>query len=142
MVTTLDIDLLALICEREGFMRRDQVLAVMRVQDQAHEAQGKRPAFQDVAVHYQLVLPADMKYAMSIADKLAVPAGQRRPLGYYLLELGTLKPSQVLEALEEQAFYGSRLGEILIRNGWATDPDIEAALAMQAARHAQAQAAS
>lgn len=116
-------------------MSRDQVLHVMRVQVQAFEASGQRPAFQDVAVHFKLVLPADMKYAMSIADKLAVPAGQRRPLGYYLLELGTLKPSQVLEALEEQAFYGSRLGEIIIRNGWATDADIEAALATQSARH-------
>lgn len=142
MSTTLEIDLLALICEREGFMRREQVLAVMDVQAKAEAARGARPAFQDVAVHYQLVLPADMKYAMSIADKLAVPAGQRRPLGYYLLEMGTLKPSQVLEALEEQAFYGSRLGEILIRNGWASDGDIEGALALQAQRHQAAQAAS
>lgn len=135
MTSTPEIELLALICEREAFMSRDQVLHVMRVQAQAFEASGRAPAFQDVAVHFKLVLPADMKYAMSIADKLAVPAGQRRPLGYYLLELGTLKPSQVLEALEEQAFYGSRLGEIIIRNGWATDADIERALAMQSARH-------
>ena len=130
-----EIELLALICEREAYMNRDQVLHVMRVQAQAAEASGQTPAFQDVAVHFKLVLPADMKYAMSIADKLAVAAGMRRPLGYYLLEMGVLKPSQVLEALEEQTFYGSRLGEILIRNGWATDDDIERALALQAARH-------
>ncbi len=135
MVEALEIELLALICEREDFMNRDQVLHVMRVQEQAHAAAGNRPAFQDVAVHFKLVLPADMKYAMSIADKLAVAAGQRRPLGYYLLEMGVLKPSQVLEGLEEQAFYGSRLGEILIRNGWATDADIERALALQSERH-------
>lgn len=135
MSSTPEIELLALICEREEFMSREQVLHVMGVQEQSHVASGKRPAFQDVAVHFKLVLPADMKYAMSIADKLAVPAGQRRPLGYYLLEMGTLKPSQVLEALEEQAFYGSRLGEIIIRNGWATDADIERALALQAERH-------
>lgn len=130
-----EIELVALICEREGYLAREHVLQVMAAQAQ-HEAAGNpRPRFGDVAVYYKLVGATDMRYATSIQDKLAVPPGQRRPLGYYLLEAGVLKPSQVLEALEEQAFYGSRLGEILIRNGWATDADIEAALATQAARH-------
>ena len=116
-------------------MSRENVLRVMKAQDE-HEAAGNaRPRFADVACYYKLVGATDMRYAISIADKLAVTPGQRRPLGYYLLEAGVLKPSQVLEALEEQAFYGSRLGEILIRNGWATDADIEAALNTQKARH-------
>lgn len=130
-----EIELLALICERENYLTREQVLHVMNVQAQSLAGTGKQPAFQDVAVHFKWVLPADMKYAMSIADKLAVAPGQRRPLGYYLLEMGVLKPSQVLEALEEQAFFGSRLGEILIKNAWATDDDITRALALQAERH-------
>lgn len=134
-MTTPEIELLALICEQEGYMRRDQILGVMKTQAQVEERGGRRPRFQDVACHYQLVLPADMKYAMSIAEKLAVPPGQRRPLGYYLLEMNVLKPSQLLEGLEEQAFYGSRLGEILVRNGWATDADIERALGLQQERH-------
>jgi len=134
-MTDREIELVALICEREGYMSRDGVLRVMQAQAQ-HEAAGNpRPRFADVAVYYKLVGATDMRYAMSIQDKLAVTPGQRRPLGYYLLEAGVLKPSQVLEALEEQAFYGSRLGEILIRNGWATDADIEAALKTQAERH-------
>ena len=74
-----------------------------------------------------------MRYARSIEERLEVPAGQRRPLGYYLLEAGALLPSQLLDGLEEQSVYGSRLGEILVRNGWVAEFDIERALEKQKA---------
>jgi hypothetical protein len=120
-----DIELLALIMEREGYMTRDQVQAVMAVQ-------GGRP-FGEVAVEHGCCTETDVRYARSIEGRLEVPPGQRRPLGYYLLEAAALLPSQLLEGLEEQSFYGSRLGEILVRNGWVTQAQIEAALERQQA---------
>ena len=120
-----DIELLALIMERESYLTRDQVQAVMA-------AQGGRP-FGEVAVEQGFCTDTDVRYARSIEARLEVPAGQRRPLGYYLLEAAALLPSQLLEGLEEQSFYGSRLGEILVRNGWVTEAQIEAALERQKA---------
>lgn len=120
-----DIELLALIMERESYLTRDQVQAVMA-------AQAGQP-FGEVAVAQGFCTDTDVRYARSIETRLEVPAGQRRPLGYYLLEAAALLPSQLLEGLEEQSFYGSRLGEILVRNGWVTEAQIEAALERQKA---------
>lgn len=126
------IELLALIMEREGYLTRDQIMRAMAYRREAYTV-GKEPPLGDVAVTLGYCTPTDVRYSQSIEVKLQVPPGQRRPLGYYLLEIGALLPSQLLEGLEEQAFYGSRLGEILVRNGWVTDADIERCLAMQKA---------
>ncbi|MDB5102086.1 MAG: glycosyl transferase [Cyanobacteria bacterium RYN_339] len=127
-----DIELLALIMEREGYLTRQQVQHAMAVQ-QHQVTLGRAFSFGEVAVKLTFCTDTDVRYAQSIEARLEVPAGQRRPLGYYLLEAGALLPSQLLEGLEEQAFYGSRLGEILVRNGWVAEPDIERALAQQKA---------
>lgn len=128
-------ELLALIMERNRFISREQVLHVMKVQAHVIATSGKTAAFADLAVHFKFVSPTDVRYAQSIEAKLQVAPGQRRPLGYYLMEVDLLRPSQILEALEEQAFFGGRLGEILVRNDWVTDADIDRCLALQSTRH-------
>ena len=128
-----EIELIALIMEREGYLTREQIEATRAIRRQ-QASLGQDVAFGDVAVAQGYCTATDVRYARSIEVKLEVPAGQRRPLGYYMLEIGALLPSQLLEGLEEQAFFeGSRLGEILVRNGWVSDADIERCLAMQKA---------
>jgi hypothetical protein len=127
-----DIELLGLIMEREGYLTRAKVEHAMA--QQRHQASlGRTFTFGDVVVRLGFCTDTDVRYARSIEQRLEVPAGQRRPLGYYLLEAGALLPSQLLEGLEEQSFYGSRLGEILVRNGWVAEADIERALEQQKA---------
>lgn len=126
------IELLALIMELEGYLTRVQTKNLMALQAERRAA-GAPAAFGQLAVEQGYCTDTDVRYARSIEVKLEVPAGQRRPLGYYLLEQGVLLPSQLLEGLEEQAFYGSRLGEILVRNAWVTEAHIEQCLALQKA---------
>jgi hypothetical protein len=126
------LELIALIMEREGYLTRSQIEQACALQRNLAD-KGQPTALGDIAEKLGFCTATDVRYARSIEVKLEVPSGQRRPLGYYLLEIGALLPSQLLEGLEEQAFYGSRLGEILVRNQWVTDDDVERCLALQKA---------
>jgi hypothetical protein len=124
------LELLALIMEREGYLSRSQIEQARALQGRLAEL-GQTVALGDIVEKLAFCTATDVRYARSIEVKLEVAAGQRRPLGYYLLEIGALLPSQLLEGLEEQAFYGSRLGEILVRNQWVTAGDVDHCLALQ-----------
>jgi hypothetical protein len=56
---------------------------------------------------------------------------ERVPLGAMLVEAGFITPGQVDEALAEGARTGERLGEIVVRRGWATEDDVAILLAEQ-----------
>ena len=55
----------------------------------------------------------------------------RRPLGVMLVEAGFVTQNQVDEALAEGARTGERIGEIVVRHGWATEDDVAILLAEQ-----------
>ena len=56
---------------------------------------------------------------------------ERLPLGVMLVEAGFVTQRQVDEALAEGARTGERLGEIVVRHGWATEDDVAQLLAEQ-----------
>jgi type II secretion system (T2SS) protein E len=55
----------------------------------------------------------------------------RLPLGEMLIEAGFVSKGQVDEALAESAETGERLGEVVVRRGWATEDDVAMLLAEQ-----------
>lgn len=59
------------------------------------------------------------------------PAPARTPLGTLLREAGFIGEQQLEEALRDGASTGERLGEVVVRRGWATEDDIAKLLAEQ-----------
>ena len=55
----------------------------------------------------------------------------RVPLGVMLVDAGFISQGQVDEALAEAAETGERLGEVVVRRGWATEDDVAMLLAEQ-----------
>ncbi len=58
------------------------------------------------------------------------PAGEPKMVGEILVEQGTITQDQLLEAIKEQKG-GERLGDVLVRKGYATKEDVEKALSTQ-----------
>jgi hypothetical protein len=63
-------------------------------------------------------------------DGSAADSG-RRPLGSFLIAAGFLTESSLAEALQEGSESGERLGEVVVRRGWATEDDVAKLLAEQ-----------
>lgn len=124
--------LLGLILERENILTQSQVLGILGEQKRQRDL-GKPVAFGHVALEMKLLTPAQLQRALQLQAKLAVPPGERKPLGYYLLEAGLVSPTQLLKCLEEQKVRGGRIGEILIGHGWLAEGMLDMFLKMQAA---------
>ncbi len=60
------------------------------------------------------------------------PPRAREPIGTLLLEAGLLEQWQVDDAVRECGETGERLGEAVVRHGWATEDDVARLLAEQA----------
>jgi type IV pilus assembly protein PilB len=58
-------------------------------------------------------------------------AAPRKPLGQLLREAGFISEEQLDGALQEGRRTGERLGEVVVRRGWASEDDIAKLLAMQ-----------
>lgn len=56
---------------------------------------------------------------------------ERLPLGAMLVEAGFVTQSQVDDALTEAAETGERLGEVVVRQGWASEDEVAMVLAEQ-----------
>jgi hypothetical protein len=68
---------------------------------------------------------------VTLEDILDAAAGPRQPIGELLLTAGRIDRAQLDEALEEQHRSGEKLGQVLIRNEWLTEPELSAVLAFQ-----------
>src|SRR5687768_11933792 len=55
----------------------------------------------------------------------------RRPLGSFLIAAGFLTEATLAEALHEGSESGERLGEVVVRHGWASEDDVAKLLAEQ-----------
>ena len=55
----------------------------------------------------------------------------RRPLGSLLIGAGFITEAQLAEALHEGSASGERVGEVVVRRGWATEDDVAKLLAEQ-----------
>ncbi len=64
------------------------------------------------------------------SHEVEAPNG-RPPLGAMLIEGDFLTEAQLVEALEEGAEKGERLGEVVVRRGWATEDEVAKLLAEQ-----------
>ncbi len=61
----------------------------------------------------------------------AVPRPKGQPLGRYLVDSGIITSDQLIRALRMQLTLGAPIGEILVSEGWASNEDIQTALACQ-----------
>src|SRR5215212_6393181 len=59
------------------------------------------------------------------------PSPGRRPLGALLIDAGLIDDDRLEEALHEGSRTGERLGEVVVRYGWATEDDVAKLLADQ-----------
>ncbi|MDB5099058.1 MAG: hypothetical protein JWM80_3479, partial [Cyanobacteria bacterium RYN_339] len=59
-----------------------------------------------------------------------------KPLGFFLIENGVVKPSQLQAALEEAARQNKRLGEVLVDQGVISESLVTVFLNMQKAQGA------
>jgi hypothetical protein len=66
-----------------------------------------------------------------LEDAVALAAGMRQKLGSLLCTAQRISPQQLEDALGEQHKSGEMLGDVLIRMGWLTPPERDAALAFQ-----------
>jgi len=64
-------------------------------------------------------------------DILESVAGPREPVGELLVKAGRITRAQLDQALAEQRQGQDKLGEILVRKSWLTDPELGALLAFQ-----------
>jgi hypothetical protein len=55
----------------------------------------------------------------------------RKPLGTLLVEAGVIDEGQLAEALHDGTQTGERVGEVVVRRGWATEDDVAKLLAEQ-----------
>ena len=62
------------------------------------------------------------------ADGHDVP---RKPLGTLLVEAGFIDDGQLAEALHDGTQTGERVGEVVVRRGWASEDDVAQLLAAQ-----------
>src|ERR1051326_5721255 len=77
--------------------------------------------------------PSSNGAAATEGDTTDVAEPQARELlGALLLEAGLLDESQLDEAVSEGNETGARLGEVVVRRGWATEDDVARVLADQA----------
>jgi hypothetical protein len=66
-----------------------------------------------------------------LEDAVALAAGMRQKLGSLLCTAKRISPPQLEHALEEQQKSGEKLGDVLVRRGWLTPQERDAALAFQ-----------
>lgn len=124
--------LIKLVMEGEGYITRERSALVLQAMLAASKA-GQPAAYGELAVSLGYALPADMRYSAYLIKQLQVTPGARKPIGYFILEKAMTRPTQLLEALEEQVQMGGRVGEILVRNGCLSEPQLNEVLALQKA---------
>ena len=74
--------------------------------------------------HMSVLSPTDQ----TDADAHDVP---RKPLGTLLVEAGFIDDGQLAEALHDGTQTGERVGEVVVRRGWASEDDVAQLLAAQ-----------
>lgn len=122
--------LLGIILEREDYLSQAQVQAIVAEQERL-KAGGKTSSFGELAEKLGFITQEQLRFAISLQQKLAYAPGQGKPLGATLLENGVVKPSQIHLALQKQQATGQRLGQILIEQGAISENLLEVFLKMQ-----------
>lgn len=122
--------LLGIILEREDYMSQQQVRDVITEQDRL-KRDGQNRSFGEVALALKFITMDQLKFAVQLQGRLAYSPGKPKPLGFYLLENGVVKPSQLQVALEECARTNKRVGEVLVEQGVISQQMLEVFLRMQ-----------
>lgn len=68
---------------------------------------------------------------VTLEDILNTAAGPREPIGELLVKAKRIAPAQLDEALADQRQSGQKLGQILVKRGWLSEPELAALLAFQ-----------
>ncbi len=115
-----------------GFIESDHLELALEVQKHSNELLGQ------VLVNMGVLDKTDLDAALSIQDHLSSledavrsAAGIRKMLGSLLLMTGKVTPEQLDFALEEQKITGERLGDILVKMGLLSEPQVDSVLRFQ-----------
>jgi hypothetical protein len=77
------------------------------------------------------IAPGDAAAQADSGNSAGGNVSGRKLLGEMLVEAGLIDPRQVRQALDEGAKSGKRLGEIVVKHGWATEEQVGKMLAEQ-----------
>jgi hypothetical protein len=103
-------------------------------EQEKRKGSGKATTFGEIALELGMINQDQLKFAVQLQAKLAYTAGKPKPLGFFLLENGVVKPSQLHVALEEAAKTGKRVGEVLVEQGVISENMVTVFLSMQKAQ--------
>lgn len=122
--------LLGLILQSEGLISRAQLDAALAEQAKRRD-EGRPLPLGAMLEHMKLLGPDQVMWALGLQEHLAVAAEERKRLGFYLLEAGLVRPSQVALALKRQAEKPGPLGEILVEMGALRQAQLGVVLGLQ-----------
>lgn len=122
--------LLGLILQAEGLITRAQLDAALAEQVKRRE-EGRPLPLGLVLESMKLLGPDQVMWALGLQEHLAVAAEERKRLGFYLLEAGLVRPSQVALALKRQSEQPGPLGEILVDMGVLRQAQLSVVLGLQ-----------
>lgn len=122
--------LLGIILERENLLTQIQVREIIFEQERCKK-EGKNVTFGELALTLNFITADQLKFAIQLQSRLAYPPNKPKPLGFFFLENGVVKPSQLNIALEEATKKQRPLGEVLIEQGVLTERMVEVFLALQ-----------
>lgn len=115
-----------------GFIERQDLELALEVQKHSNELLGQ------VLVNMGVLEKSELDVALSVQENLGslenavrTVAGIRKMLGSLLLFTGRVTTEQIDFALEEQRLTGEKLGDILIRMGLLTPPEVNSVLKFQ-----------
>ena len=116
-----------------GLLSRQVLATALQEQGRTKELLGQ------ILVRMGVVKAPDMKasllaqkYLSNIEDAVKMAAGDRQMLGSLLVESGRMSDADLDRAIAEQQRTGAKLGEVLVRLGFVSQPQLDALLNFQA----------
>lgn len=122
--------MLGMVLEGERLLNKVQLLAVAAAQKE-RRSRGDGAQFGETAVALGFIQNEQLEDALLIQQEIAVALDSPKRLGFYLLEAGAIKPSQLREALKQQRTSGEPLGQVLVGQGAIDQGLLETMLSIQ-----------
>ncbi|MEB3285520.1 MAG: hypothetical protein VKN33_09565 [Candidatus Sericytochromatia bacterium] len=122
--------LVGVILQREEHMTPEQVALVLNEQLRLRRT-GSQLAFGQIALELGFINTAQLQFALRLQGLLNYTPNQPKPVPLFLLEHGVVKPSRLLQAIEEAQRNGVSLEQVLLETGAITSRLLNVFKAMQ-----------
>jgi hypothetical protein len=133
--------LVGVILQREEHMTPEQVALVLNEQLRLRRT-GRQLAFGQIALELGFINTAQLQFALRLQSLLNYTPNQPKPVPLFLIEHGVVKPSALLEAMEQSQKSGAPLERVLLEAGAITSRLLNVFKAMQQHEEPEANAAS